>query len=309
MLFPFWIDMAVPMFMVISGYVNAKSFEIKNIRCLEDAYQKSLLITKLIRFLVPFLITFALETVIQIIFHRFTIKSFVIDFFHGGYGPGSYYFPVMVQFIFIYPVIHFIVKKNGMKGVILCFIINLVYEFLQRISFVPEELYRLLGLRYISVISFGTFFALFPNVKIKWYIKTIVGMVGIIFIILVEYTSYSPKIIIYWTRTSCIATLYIFPICSFLLKNRENKVKVAPIELLGKASFNIYLVQMVYYWCLSGRVYNFIDSIFIRIIMNFLICLIGGISFYFIENRITEIIIKRLKSNELFISNSRQRRQ
>ena len=81
MLFPFWIDMAVPMFMVISGYVNAKSFEIKNIRCLEDAYQKSLLITKLIRFLVPFLITFALETVIQIIFHRFTIKSFVIDFF------------------------------------------------------------------------------------------------------------------------------------------------------------------------------------------------------------------------------------
>lgn len=309
MMFPFWIDMAVPIFMVISGYVNAKSFESKNICCIEDAYQASLLIMKLIRFLIPFLIAFGIEGIILIIIHRFTIKSFVVDFFHGGYGPGSYYFPVMVQFILVYPIIHFIVKKNGMKGVILCFVINLFYEFLQRISFVPEELYRLLCFRYISVIAFGTFFALFPNIKIKWYINTIVGILGIMFIVLVEYTSYSPKIIIYWTRTSCIATLYIFPICSFLLKNRENKIKVAPIELLGKASFNIYLVQMVYYWCLSGRIYNFIDSIFIRIIMNFLICLIGGISFYFIENRITGIIIKRLKYNELFISNSRQRRQ
>lgn len=309
MMFPFWIDMAVPIFMVISGYVNAKSFEVKNIRCLEDAYQKSLLITKLIRFLVPFLITFALETVIQIIFHRFTIKSFVVDFFHGGYGPGSYYFPVMVQFIFLYPVIHFIVKKNGVKGVILCFIINLVYEFLQRISFVPEELYRLLGLRYISVISFGTFFALFPNVKIKWYIKTIVGMVGIIFIILVEYTSYSPKIITYWTRTSCIATLYLFPLCFFLLKNRDKEIRCAPFESFGKASFNIYLVQMVYFWCVSGKVYSNTNSISVRIFLNFLICLIGGISFYYIESKLTGKIIKRIKSNELFIFNSRQRRQ
>lgn len=309
MMFPFWIDMAVPIFMVISGYVNAKSFEVKNIRCLEDAYQKSLLITKLIRFLVPFLITFALETVIQIIFHRFTIKSFVVDFFHGGYGPGSYYFPVMVQFILVYPIIHFIVEKNGMKGVILCFVINLFYEFLQRISFVPEELYRLLCFRYISVIAFGTFFALFSNIKIKWYINTIVGILGIMFIVLVEYTSYSPKIIIYWTRTSCIATLYLFPLCSFLLKSRDKEIRCAPFELFGKASFNIYLVQMVYFWCVSGKVYSNTNSIIVRIFLNFLICLIGGISFYYIESKLTGKIIKRIKSNELFIFNSRQRRQ
>lgn len=305
MFFPFWIDMAVPVFMVISGYVNAKSFESKGIDSIEEAYQKTLLITKLLRFLVPFVIAYGLECMIQILCHRFTVASFVKDFFHGGYGPGTYYFPVMVQFVFIYPVIYFIIKKHGLKGLILCFAINLAYEFLQRISYVPKELYVLLSFRYISVIAFGTYFALNPDDNIKWFIKVLIGLIGVLFIILVEYTSYTPKIFVYWTRTSCMATLYIFPICSFLLKSRQKEFKCRLIELFGKASFNIFLVQMVYYWHFSGKVYNHTSNVVIRIILNFVICLVGGISFYLVENKLTGMLIKRIRSNENSLSNSR----
>lgn len=37
-LFPFYIDMAVPIFMIISGYLNALSFNGKNMSKISDAY-------------------------------------------------------------------------------------------------------------------------------------------------------------------------------------------------------------------------------------------------------------------------------
>ena len=53
MLFPFWIDMAVPMFMIISGYVGALSFERKGAN-LDNAYSFQSIFSKCLRFIVPF---------------------------------------------------------------------------------------------------------------------------------------------------------------------------------------------------------------------------------------------------------------
>lgn len=38
-LFPFWIDMAVPIFMVVSGFVYTKSFQKNHINTIENAYR------------------------------------------------------------------------------------------------------------------------------------------------------------------------------------------------------------------------------------------------------------------------------
>ena len=43
--------------------------------------------------------------------NEINIQSVFKAFIAGGQGPGSYYTPVLVQFVFIFPLIYFIVDK------------------------------------------------------------------------------------------------------------------------------------------------------------------------------------------------------
>ena len=43
-LFPFWIAMAVPFFMLVSGYVYTKSFQKNSVETLDSAYNKKYLL-------------------------------------------------------------------------------------------------------------------------------------------------------------------------------------------------------------------------------------------------------------------------
>ena len=60
-LFPFWIDMAVPVFMIISGYVYSFSYKRNSINRLEDAYLMKNTLSKIVRYTVPFIITYSIE--------------------------------------------------------------------------------------------------------------------------------------------------------------------------------------------------------------------------------------------------------
>lgn len=51
--FFYWVDMAVPVFMIITGYLIALSM--KNINSLWQAYRAEIVIKKLLRFLIPWL--------------------------------------------------------------------------------------------------------------------------------------------------------------------------------------------------------------------------------------------------------------
>lgn len=55
-LFPFVINMAIPVFMIITGYVYSMSMQRKNITKLEDAYQRSIILKRFIRYTLPVLI-------------------------------------------------------------------------------------------------------------------------------------------------------------------------------------------------------------------------------------------------------------
>ncbi len=59
-LFPFVIEMVVPIFMILSGYVNALSFNKNNID-LSEAYSVKLVLKKIIQYTVPFIFAFAVE--------------------------------------------------------------------------------------------------------------------------------------------------------------------------------------------------------------------------------------------------------
>ncbi|QTQ12853.1 hypothetical protein HRI96_03180 [Treponema parvum] len=300
MLFPYMIYMAVPIFMVISGYVYYLSFQKNKIEHFESAYTPAFLFPKVIRYTVPFVMAMAVEFLFLVMMHKLSL-SFFGGVLRGGNGPGSYYFPIMIQFLLIYPVIYFAIQKHGIKGFFACLAVNALYEFFQRIYWVDAELYRLLVLRYISVIAFGSLLASEHKGEIKTVHKIIAFFMGVVFLFIEAYTSYSPKIIIHWTGTCFLATLYILPICCFLFEKCRN-VRIAPLELAGKASFNIFLTQMlffVYAGQISGKIFANVQNQYVLTVLqnlfNILVCVIFGILFYKIENKLTSELLKSLK--------------
>lgn len=117
------------------------------------------------------------------------------------------------------------------------------------------------------------------------------------FILITEYTCYSPKIITFWPGTSFIACLYLLPIFSWLLQKKMKHFSL--FCLLGKASFNLFLVQMCFFSYVSNFLSKHIDKRLILYLGNILICCFFGILFYFMEKPITNIIVKKIKSIEL----------
>ncbi len=141
------------------------------------------------------------------------------------------------------------------------------------------------------IIAAGCFFAL-HRVKIKKKYYIISFLLGIAYIILVQYFK-CDVFIKYWKGTSILSNLYIIPIIICILNNVTINCKI--LEKISKASYHIFLTQMVYYYTLSKYVYKFVNNDLIVIFVNIVICCTCGYIFYIIENILREKILKEKK--------------
>ncbi len=292
-LFGFWRDMAVPIFMIISGYVYSKSFDRDQINSLSRAYLPKYTLPKLIRYTVPFVIFFIAE-IINLFLIRKTpmpfLKVFAL-FLQGGAGAGSYYYPILVQFVFLFPLIYFTVKKYKRTGFFICLAVNAAYELLCWAYGINDMSYRLLVFRYIMVIAYGCYLAL-PDYKPNLVLCTASLILGFLFILGTRYLGYTPTFIRFWISTCFVACLFILPLTMLLLKNCNFGFK--PLEIIGKASYHIFLTQMFYFYDPS-LIYNAISNRWIEMVVSLVICIFGGVLFYYIEKPLTATITKKMK--------------
>lgn len=294
-LFPYIIDMAVPIFMIISGYVFSNSYLKKGIYHFEDAYDLSIISNRIIRYTIPFLIAYTIELIFfYLVGNKVSLVGMIASFFTGGFGPGSYYYPEMIQITFFLPVILFSMRKNPRISLVFWFGFNAFYEFIKTIVGLDQGIYRLTLFRYSFLIAFGCFMYLQKGKKIKKAILVISFVVGFIYILVTKYFGYQTKIINNdWRGTSFMAALYIAPIVMFIVY-KFGAFSFRPIELVGKASYNVFLTQLVYYSTASGLITKFTDNIAIHVIFNVVVCVLAGIVFYLIEDKITKRIIQWL---------------
>ena len=192
--------------------------------------------------------------------------------------------------MFIIPIIYYLVDKYELNGLIVCFLINILFEILCKVVSLQDGYYRLLSFRYIFIVSFGCY--LFKSNCIKNVTFWIAGLLGVAYIIIFKYLETNHLFINEaWAGTSVLAVLYILPIVRIFIKNK--RIHNNLLELLGKASYNIFLVQMVYFIA-SSRMYNYVSFVPLRIVINIIICCSIGVLFYKIENPITSKIIKKI---------------
>ena len=297
MLFPYWIDMAVPVFMIISGYVNVLSYQRKEITTLREAYEYKEITGKLIRYSIPLLMAFAFEVFLYVISGIKIDLSCVLT---GGIGPGSFYYPVMIQFVYIYPLIYFAIRNYDLKGLITCGIVNLVFETAKTLYGMPTGEYRFMVLRYIFLIAAGCYLAMGKQ-KVKNLVLLVLFAIGVYWQYAVYYQECKPAIINEaWATTSCMAALYIIPLCTmFCRSQRLMKIRCGLLELIGRASFNIFLTQMVYF--IGAKViYKIVSNPLVANLLNIVICCTVGTIFYAVESRITKYFIRFLEKHDYF---------
>lgn len=213
-------------------------------------------------------------------------------FISGGAGPGAYYFPVMIQVVLIFPLIWIVVRKYHFKGLIICFWANVIYEVVKTYINMSPGMYRLCAFRYIFILAFGCFLFYMQGEEKKLGYG-IAGILGAIYIVIFNYTDARPIITDQWTVTSVFAVLFIVPIMRYLIK--LNKLHNSLLELIGRASYNIFLAQMIYYWLFAEKVYEIIHGTFAQLLVNLVVCCLFGIIYYRIENPITQRAIKFIR--------------
>ncbi len=295
LLFPFWIYMAVPIFMVITGYVSGLSFSRRTPFSLRDAYRPVPVITKCLRYILPYIPVFILEIAYYaaVLRVRYSPGRLLVLFLRGGHGLGSYYFPVILQLVFLLPLIWYVIDRWEFRGLIGCFVFTVLFEAVKAALHMPIDTYRICSLRYVFIVSFGCW--LYRSDCRKNAAYWAACAVGIAYLILTFYVGLKPLITDNgtWTKTSVFAVLYLLPILRFAVGRRS--ICCGVLEWLGQASYEIFLSQMLYYLVFATRVYAVVPSTGLRILLNCLICCAMGLLFWLIERPITDRIIRRIR--------------
>jgi peptidoglycan/LPS O-acetylase OafA/YrhL len=241
---------------------------------------------------------YALEAAISVGFGKMTASAAIAGFITGGVGPGSYYYPLMLQFVFVFPVVYSIVKKHDFIGVVECFLLNGLYEVIQRSYGMGEATYRLLIFRYIFLIGAGCYMHTGKKKPARW-----VGvgsmLLGAGWLAGCCYLGYQPRVIVYWSSTSLLAALWVIPIVWLLLKDPKlSRMRCKPLEEMGRASYNIFLAQMVFFAYAASSVYKMIPNRAMQLPVCIFVSVTAGYLFYLAESRLTNRIGRICKEHD-----------
>ncbi len=301
-LFPFWDRIAIPCFMIISGFVNTRSIENMTF---SEAYKSENIIRKLKRYLIPYTVAFAIEAIAYCAIGLPFIKQFIDRYyvlnhdvseytsfsnllkayFSGGLGPGNYYTPVLIQLVLLFPVLVFFIKKTKYYGLLLSFVFCFVFEIVQYLFQIPNSIYRLLIFRHMLTICFGIYYSL-GYYKKNRKLNFLSLLIGFTYIILHSYFRWTPFFFNRsWADVSFMSCLFYIPIVAYFLSKEEITCK--PLETIGKASYHIYLTQMVYYNFINKELaMKLIPNQIIWCAASVVICLLFGVLFYRLEKKI-----------------------
>ncbi|MGN0341421.1 MAG: acyltransferase family protein [Roseburia sp.] len=279
--FTMLINMAVPVFMILSGYNFAMSNRKKTGGKFVKMYEPHLLEAKLERFLVPFFVICLVEIAL-IVYEGKHLNLFRI-FAYGAYGPGSYYVPILIQLILIFPVIYKMIEKNAKLGLTLAAAANLLFEIMVHVTDMDKYYYRLLIGRYILLIAFGCYLYLHPEQRLKKHQMVAMMFIGLSYIYVILWLDRDPALFQYWTPTAMPIAFYIFPIVVLIFRRfYHSSIPGVPgrvLALLGQASYHIFLVQMVYYHFELGGILMKLPIV-AAIGCNIVICCGVGVLFY-----------------------------
>ncbi|WP_368646131.1 acyltransferase family protein [Alkalibacterium putridalgicola] len=291
---PYYIWQTVPVFMILMGYNAANSFMRKGYENLPDILARHYLLNKAERILLPFGIIWLMQVLIQFFyFENRDIGELLLSFVEGGYGPGSYFIPLLIQATILIPFIYLILKKQPTKMMILLFFVSLLIDLASFWLNISGSLYRILIIRHLFSVTLGIWYALEKStIKLKWLV--IPAIASLAYITAVHYYNWELIVEEYWHSQHAPSYFYVLFIIMIGMKHLEVG-KESLLEkffiLIGQASLHIYLTQMFYFWFLHERLPDF--SGFMYLLMFLTIPIASGIGFYLLDGYLNRKVIKK----------------
>ena len=280
---PFYIYQAVPIFMILAGFNGIGSYERRNCRTLGEIYNWGFISPKLSRLLVPYCLTFIIELGWLVGFLHMGARQIFNIFLTGGYGPGSYFLPIMLQITVILPIIYFCAKRNVSATLTISFIIGICFEIYAYFPGMPSSIYRLLFLRYLFAVTLGVWLA---TRKSQSNILLWIGsLLSVVYIYSVHYASLIPPFQADWQSQNTPSFFYPLLLVILALKflPQTLQLRFQRVTVIGKASYHIFLTQMVYFTTVAGSISKRIGSTPMSAIINIVLCLVFGTVFYYCE--------------------------
>lgn len=267
------------------------SFENKGINSFNSAYSPALILKRIVSYSLPWVSICMVELLACIVSGKYGLSEWIRQVIRGGFGPGSYYYPLLLQITVLFPIIYFVVKSHDFIGVVIFFCANVMYEAIATFYNMNQEFYRLCILRYLFCISVGCY-SFIGKTVVRKYVDIFSMAVGFGYILLVNYTKYKPLIFTNWTTTSCMASLFVAPIIVKLIKFKFNKAHFRILQTIGRCSYEIFLTQMVYFWMVPSLLLKFGITLLAIFVINLVVCILAGIAFHHIEMPITRRILR-----------------
>ena len=258
---PFWIDTAMPIFMMLSGYFCFRSFYTKKLETFSDVYEISYLFKRLMRFALPFILIIPIDIICGMCGpNHATFTSCLSRIVVGGQRPGSYYVPMMIQFVMLFPVIYIGIRKWRFYGVVFFIALNFTYECCCSAFDIHREIYSICVLRHFGVIALGAFASYLSISKIASASSKVMIMCGafmslcvVLYLYFSCYGHYSPIIFSRWETNCLMASLYTVGFFYlFIGAGGVNRLHGGTdckkmLAGIGSKTYEIYLMQKLFY--------------------------------------------------------------
>lgn len=315
-LYPFHIYQAVPVFMVLAGLTLMFTFGNADPKSFKSYYNLKYFNKKILRLVYPFLIILIISLLYGLWDRSYYLGILSIAGYLPVTGPGNYYISLLLEFIIIAPFIAYFYRKN--PGLLLAsmVLIDLGFQLIApHIGLFSGDsyIYRACILRYFSAIALGLLisdeFSREGHIDLmnKRYRPVLLMLpISILYISIGMFVGqpfplFKPE----WGTQNILSFPYALILAVLVLNldiSRYNsKMANKVIIPIGKASYHIFLVQILFFgFGLSFVNYVTKDNLLlvggIAILLNLLSAIVLGLIFYRIEPKITFFIDRNVKT-------------
>lgn len=299
--FSYWGNVSIPLFITLTSFLMTNSFERYKPWESVSSFERYA-VQKLKRYLTPAVYAYALMMVF-IVLKGNTIqlwKQFITGF---GIGAGTYYVPILIQIIFLLPVVYVVIKHYDKTGVYGFLVLHIGYEFFAKMQSMTPLMYRVNGFRYLFIYALGCYIAL--NMEKKYFGFSVyelfsfltIGMSYITFISTYRTTQTIFPMELY-AYVNVYACLYFAVLIILLFKIVPKLPEIRIISLIGQASYHIMFVQMVYFGfsnyiissSINSRLSNSIFAMVLGVLVETVVNVAVGLLFYIAEPKLSRMI-------------------
>lgn len=261
-LFPYWGDTAVPIFIIIQVFHYYKKGVSVRMPSIPKLWK---------RILQPYIIMVALMFIAQFfMYYDMTDGTFSPTLYWGKRGPGSYYIFIYLEMAFVIPLFAPLLRRLSTKWLLIIFLIlSQFVEIVCSLTHCPDNIYRIIFPRYIFLIFIGYLLAT-KGLRLNKLTIT-VGIFSMLFIYLFAYSRCNMEPVfctslVLWPLCHWVCYIYIaYFFLTFLKYTYTKLIKcnglMSCIREIGKSSYEIYLFQIFYYATISIYVENALSTI------------------------------------------------